>query len=100
MPCIFCEDEYIVIPCKSNDGILNRDNLKVSGFISSSFFDDQTTPDLIDNLSLLFKRQHEHCPCIKCLVKMMCITTVECEIYNRFLHMIYREETFGIKGEY
>lgn len=92
MPCIFCEAEYFIMPCES-DGILTKEKINFkAGFIATTTEDED---NILEQLSLFFKREKDHCPCKNCLVKMICIKTLDCKDYNDFIDKIYREETFG-----
>jgi hypothetical protein len=77
MPCTSCSNTFGLEPCKHSDGNLNVDDIPLSKYISKNSQDD-----FRKTVIKLYKNLHNDCPCIECLVKMICKLGVKCPIYQ------------------
>jgi hypothetical protein len=72
MPCKMCEDLYIGKPCR-NEGKIEFNNKSVDNF--NKFY-----------VKTMFKILRKHCPCMECLVKVVCLKyRLDCELYITLL---------------
>lgn len=114
MPCGLCELTFNSKPCEHPTGILTREEALIVNFSTLKFRNSYA-----DYVMAYHKTLHSKCPCISCLVKMICykdysIEMVECEeysilmdklnplfmvCYNQTLDYEYRLAYKGVKGD-
>ena len=74
MPCPFCESIYLMKPCESNIAIIIDKECEI--------FNKKFVLGMFDIL-------REACPCIECIVKVMCLPKrLNCPDYIKFLQYI------------
>jgi len=86
MPCNVCTKIFPSKPCEHPTGILTESELLQSKFFSESISRQHLIPYIIE----VYNDLHSSCPCIECLVKMICSpyndkVTIRCRPYNELL---------------
>jgi hypothetical protein len=80
MPCTSCNNIFMILPCKHSDGNLDMSSVSITKHISRHSADD-----FKKTVIKLYKSLHDDCPCIECLVKVICRHGVKCSIYHDLL---------------
>jgi len=78
MPCTFCNNIFPILPCKHSDGNLDISRISLAKQISRHSAVKMTVVNI-------YRMLHTNCPCIECLVKMMCKHGVMCPPYHDLL---------------
>lgn len=91
MPCQACNNVFFVTPCVSKTGIITPKgikNIKERGFFVSSE-KRNGKEKVMKYVSNFYMDMHNACPCIQCLVKMICDYSISgCPDYKEFLSML------------
>lgn len=82
MPCGLCELTFRSKPCEHKTGVLTDKEALIVNFSSLRFRNSY-----VNYIIAYHKTLHSKCPCINCLVKMMCYKDTateieECEAYS------------------
>lgn len=87
MPCPVCKLSFNVNPCEHQTGIITLDTKEsIVEHITPVLTSYLKGSTLNKFMEALYLQLHNNCPCIECLVKVMCTEGHACEKYNKLLH--------------